>query len=149
MIGRRLRRNCMILGRCEIGLCSLGALKSYFSAPKRETSAFFFLAPPRYGVRRPNNFFDPQKFKSAWAGDQSAAFFFRRRLVMVFGGQITFSTPQKFKSAWAGDQSAAFFFFRRAPREKRPSVNPHLLSLQRVLWYMYGLFVFTILQVSR
>ena len=31
-------------------------------------------------------------------------FFFRRRLVMVFGGQITFSTPQKVFSA-------AFFFF--------------------------------------
>ena len=44
-----------------LGLCSLGALKSYFSAPKRKNLGFFFPAPPRYGVRRPNNFCDPPK----------------------------------------------------------------------------------------
>ena len=33
-----------------------------FRRPSRKTSAFsFFSAPPRYGVRRPNNFFDPPK----------------------------------------------------------------------------------------
>ena len=49
-----------------IGLCSLGALKSYFSASKRKNLCFFFVsAPPRYGVRRPNNFFDPPFFFSA------------------------------------------------------------------------------------
>ena len=36
--------------------------EQYFSAPKRENLGFFFFsAPPRYGVRRPNNFFDPPK----------------------------------------------------------------------------------------
>ena len=69
-----------------VGLCSLGALKSYFSAPKRKNFGFFFS-------------------------------FFRRRLVMVFGGQITFSTPQKCFSA-------PNFFFRRffffgAPKNRR------------------------------
>ena len=33
-----------------------------FSAPKRKNLVFFFFsAPPRYGVRRPNTFFDPPK----------------------------------------------------------------------------------------
>ena len=33
-----------------------------FRRPSRKTSAFFFFsAPPRYGVRRPNNFFEPPK----------------------------------------------------------------------------------------
>ena len=98
---------------------------------------FFFPAPPRYGVRRPNYFFDspkifcgPQKcfaavfffFIGALKNRRFSApktknrlfrraskeqyfsrpkrknlgffFFFRRRLVMVFGGQMAFSTPQ-------------------------------------------------------
>ena len=32
-----------------------------FRRPSGKTSVFFFSAPPRYGVRRPNNFFDPPK----------------------------------------------------------------------------------------
>ena len=45
--------------------------EQYFSAPKRRNVGFFlfFSAPPRYGVRRPNDFFDPQKYFAA-------AFFF-------------------------------------------------------------------------
>ena len=39
-------------------------------------------------------------------------FFFRRRLVMVFGGQITFSTPHKYFSA-------AFFYFLGDPKNRR------------------------------
>ena len=37
--------------------------EQYFSAPKRKNLGFslFFSAPPRYGVRRPNDFFDPLK----------------------------------------------------------------------------------------
>ena len=36
--------------------------EQYFSAPKRKNLVFFiFSAPPRYGVRRPNNVFDPPK----------------------------------------------------------------------------------------
>ena len=37
--------------------------EQYFSAPKRKNLVFCFcfLAPPRYGVRRTNNFFDPPK----------------------------------------------------------------------------------------
>ena len=36
--------------------------EQYFSAPKRKNLVFFcFSAPPRYGVRRTNNFFDPPK----------------------------------------------------------------------------------------
>ena len=39
-----------------------GRLRSnIFRRPSGKTSAFFFLAPPRYGVRRPNNFFDSPK----------------------------------------------------------------------------------------
>ena len=63
-----------------IGLCSLGALKSSFSAPKRKNLVFFCFV------------------------------FFRRRLVMVFGGQITFSTPQVFFGP------VFFFFFPAPPR---------------------------------
>ena len=63
-----------------VGLCSLGALKSYFSAPKRKNLVF--------------------------------CFFFRRRLVMVFGGQITLSNPPK-------HFAAALFFF---PTLRKPDV---------------------------
>ena len=35
--------------------------EQYFSASKRKNLFFFFSAPPRYGVRRPNNVFDPPK----------------------------------------------------------------------------------------
>ena len=36
--------------------------EQYFSAPKRKNLVFFFFsAPPRYGVRRPNDFFDLPK----------------------------------------------------------------------------------------
>ena len=110
---------------------------------------FFFLAPSCYGVRRPNNFFDPPKnifgpqiffsppnffFRRLFffpapktknrlfrlrsnifrrpSGKTSVLFFFRRRLVMVFGGQITFSIPPKYFSA-------AFFFFLGAPKNRR------------------------------
>ena len=104
-----------------------GRLRSnIFRRPSEKTSFFFFSAPPRYGVRRPNNFFDPPKKISAPkcffirgpkpkigffggrlrsnifrrpGGKTSFFFFFRRRLVMVFGGQITFSTPPKKFSA--------------------------------------------------
>ena len=45
-------------------------------------------------------------------------FFFRRRLVMVFGGQITFSTPQKCFAAPKNISRRLFPFFRRS--EKPP-----------------------------
>ena len=39
-----------------------GRLRSnIFRRPSGKTSSFFFSTPPRYGVRRPNNFFDPPK----------------------------------------------------------------------------------------
>ena len=39
-----------------------GRLRSnIFRRPSGKTSVFFFSAPPRYGVRRPNAFFDPPK----------------------------------------------------------------------------------------
>ena len=125
--GPHLKRVHEGLGRKLLGLCSLGGLKSYFSAPKRKKIVFYFIfsAPSRYGVRRPNNFFDPPqkhfgphiffsaafflfrrpKPKIGFFGGRLRSnifrknlgfFFFRRRLVMVFGGQITFSTPQKY-----------------------------------------------------
>ena len=115
----------------------------FFGAQAEKKRFFFFSAPSRYGVRRPNNFFDPppkkfgphnffsapdfffrrlfcffgaQNQKSAFSAGVKGAiffgaqaekprlfFFFRRRFVMVFGGQITFSTPRKYFSA-------AFFF---------------------------------------
>ena len=53
--------------KVAVGLCSLGALKSYFSTPKRKKIVFIL--------------------------------FFRRRLVMMFGGKITFSTLPKTFSA--------------------------------------------------
>ena len=48
--------------------------EQYFSAPKRKNLFLFFIfsAPPRYGVRRPNNVFDPPKI---FCG---GFFFFRR-----------------------------------------------------------------------
>ena len=78
----------------------LGALKSYFSAPKRKNLGS--------QAEKPRFFF-----------------FFRRRRVMVFDGQIIFLTPPKKLSvppknipvsAWVGDQSAAFFFRRPKPK---------------------------------
>ena len=69
-----------------------------FSAPKTKNRLFrrapkeqYFSAPKRKNL----GFF----------------FFFRRRLVMVFGGQITFSIPQKYFSA--------AFFFLGAPKNRR------------------------------
>ena len=112
-----------------LGLCSLGALRSYFSAPTRKNLVLFvfFSAPPyyrcsaaKYPFRPPQNVFGPQFFfaalrktvglcslgalKSSFSAPkrENLVFFFllfRRRLVMVLGGQITFSIPQ--------------FFFRR------------------------------------
>ena len=42
-----------------------GRLRSnIFRRPSGKTSAFFFSALPRYGVRRPNDFFDPPKIFS-------------------------------------------------------------------------------------
>ena len=63
VIGRKSGDSTVLLHfvLCLVGLCSLGALKSYFSAPKRKNLgfSFSFSAPPRYGVRRPDNFFYP------------------------------------------------------------------------------------------
>ena len=50
--------------------------EQYFSAPKRKHLGFF-LAPPRYGVRRPNNFFDPPKIFFGPQKYFSAFLFFR------------------------------------------------------------------------
>ena len=75
-----------------------------FSTPPKNLSApinFFFRRPkPKIGFfgghLRSNIFRRP-------SGKTSFFFFFRRRLVMVFGGQITFSTPKIF--------FGGFFFF--------------------------------------
>ena len=75
-----------------------GRLRSnIFRRPSGKTSFFFFFsAPPRYGVRRPNNFFDPPQKVFGPLKIFSAAFFL-------------FSAP-KTKNR----------LFRRAPKEQRP-----------------------------
>ena len=65
-----------------------------------------FSTPPKF--RPPNFVFGPQTFffggffffSAPKRKNLGSFFFFRRRLVMVFGGQITFSTPQKYFSAF-------------------------------------------------
>ena len=64
------------------------------SAPKNFFSAACFFRRPKpkivfFGGRLRSNIFRRP------SGKTSFFFFFRRRLVMVFGGQITFSTPPK------------------------------------------------------
>ena len=54
-------------------------------------------------------------------------FFFRRRLVMVFGGQITFSTSPNFFSLPNYFFSAPFLFFRR-PKPKNGFFGGRLRS---------------------
>ena len=85
--------------------------------PKNSRPPQFFFAPHFFFFRRLFCFIGAQNQKIGFfggrlrsnifrrpSGKTSAFFFFWRRLVMVFGGQITFSTPQKYFSA-------AFFTF--------------------------------------
>ena len=74
-----------------------------FFAPHFFSAAFLFFRRPKpkigfFGGRLTSNIFRRPSGKTSFL-----FLFFRRRLVMVFGGQITFSTPQKYFAA-------AFFF---------------------------------------
>ena len=95
----------------RLGLCTLGVLKSYFSAPKRKNLvfSFSFSAPPRYCVRRPINFFDPPKM---FFGSN---FFFRP--------PIFFSAPQFFSAVCNESRSPTYGL--------RPSALLHVCSCSR------------------
>ena len=73
---------------------NISAPTYFFRPPNFFSAAFFFSAPKtknRIFRRAPKGqYFSAPKRKNL------GFFFFRRRLVMVFGGRITFSTPPKF-----------------------------------------------------
>ena len=80
--------------------------KSAFSAPKRKNLGFvFFSAPPRYGVRWPNYFFDPPKIFCGRQKYFAAAFFF----FLGAPKNRRFSAPKTKNRR-----------FRRASEEQRP-----------------------------
>ena len=68
-----------------------------FRRPSGKTSFFFFSAPPRYGVRRPNNFFDPPK--------------------IFFGGFFFLGAPKNRRFLAPKTKNR---LFRRASKEQRP-----------------------------
>ena len=73
----------------------------FFSAPKTKNRLF---------RREPKE----QNFSAPKRKNLGFFFIFWRRPVMVFGGEITFSTPEKYFAA-------AFFFFLGAPKNRRLS----------------------------
>ena len=101
----------------------------FFGAQVEENRFFFiFSAPPRYGVWRRNNFFDPLKKRfrppinfSAPPKKKSAAFFFRRPKPKIgfFGGRLRSNIFRRL----SGKTSAFFFFFSAPPRHgvRRPN----------------------------
>ena len=84
---------------------------------------------PRKKVARPLLLRRPQVVFFGAQAEKKRFFFSRRRLVMVFGGQITFSTPPKNFRPLQFFSAPHFFFsapktknrlFRRASKEQRP-----------------------------
>ena len=77
-------------------------------AGKNRFIFYFFSAPSRYGVRRPNNFFDPPKKPFGSHNFFSAAFFFsapetKNRLFRRAPKEQYFSAPKR--------KNLGFFFF--------------------------------------
>ena len=99
---------------------------TFSTTPKTFSATNIFFRPPIVFFRRLFFFWRPKPKIGFFGGrlrsnifrrpsGKTSAFFFcffRRRLVMVFGGQMTFSTAQKYFAA-------AFFLFLGAPKNRR------------------------------
>ena len=79
--------------------------------------------PPFFGAKNQKSAFsagvEGAIFFEAQAEKPRLFFFFRRRLVMVFGGQMAFSTPPKYFAAPKNISRRLFSFFLGAPKNRR------------------------------
>ena len=69
---------------------------NFFSTHNFFFGGFFVFSAPKTKNRLFRRAHKEQYFSAPKRKNLGFLFFFRRRLVMEFGGQITFSTPQKY-----------------------------------------------------